>query len=259
MIFKNKYKSLRIHEVAAALLGYGKLDKESGSSIEKMSILERKEYCQHDAQLVAELVKMENGNILKIMQVIASHTGLRVEEVCHKGMAGIWTRILNDVIAKKVALIGYDNLSSPLRKLYSNRHQSSSEYRSIENDFEQWELEEDESDDECGDDYSYDPQNKQEDGQGYFTKSNHQIERETKESVRKYKGASVLEPVRGLHPDVYLFDVTSLYPTMIIKNNLSPETINCSCCKNNPKAKELCTPELLQDYKHIPKRGYWIC
>ena len=117
--------------------------------------------------------------------------------------------------------------------------------------------------DECGDDYSDDfssnPQNNQEDGEGYSIKANHRIEIETKESVKKYKGAIVLEPVRGLHPDVYLFDVTSLYPTMIIKYNLSPETVNCSCCKNNPKAKELYTTELLKDCKHIPKQGYWIC
>src|SRR5919202_224298 len=38
--------------------------------------------------------------------------------------------------------------------------------------------------------------------------------------------------------DVHMFDVTSLYPTMIIKYNLSPETVNCSCCKNDSQAEE---------------------
>jgi DNA polymerase elongation subunit (family B) len=42
---------------------------------------------------------------------------------------------------------------------------------------------------------------------------------------RKYKGAVVLEPKRGLHQDAHVFDVTSLYPTIIIKYNLSPETV----------------------------------
>jgi hypothetical protein len=56
------------------------------------------------------------------MQVIANHTGLRLEEVYHKGMTGIWTKILNDAISKKVALVGYENLPITLRKLYSNKH-----------------------------------------------------------------------------------------------------------------------------------------
>ena len=222
VIYKNKYKSLRIHEVATALLGHGKLDNKSGYNIAKMSISERKEYCQNDAHLVAELVKIDNGNILKIMQVIASHTGLKLEEVCHKGMTGIWTKILNDVISRRVELVGFDNLPFTLRKLYSSNHRPYSEYSSIENEFEEYEAEEEES----GDEFSYNPQNNQEDGEGYSTKANHRIEIETKESVKKYKGAIVLEPVRGLHHNVYLFDVTSLYPTMIIKYNLSPETVN---------------------------------
>lgn len=48
---------------------------------------------------------------------------------------------------------------------------------------------------------------------------------------------------------------------MIIKYNLSPETVNCSCCKDNPKARELFTPDILKDGNHIPaKEGcYWIC
>jgi hypothetical protein len=256
VIFKNKYKSLRIHEVATALLSYGKLDKKSGNSIGKMSISERKEYCQHDAHLVAELVKADNGNILKIMEVIANHTGLKLEEVCHKGMTGIWTRILNDAISKKVELVGYNNLSFTLRKLYYKNYQSFSKYGGIENDIEELGLEEE---DDNEDEDFHDIRNSQEDEHWNFTKSNSQKERQAKESVRKYKGAIVLEPVRGLHHDVYLFDVTSLYPTMIIKYNLSPETVNCSCCRNDPKAKEICSTELLKDCKHFPKNGYWIC
>ena len=65
------------------------------------------------------------------MQVIASHTGLKFEEVCHKGMTGIWKKILNDAISKKIAIVGYDNiLPYALRKLYSNKT-SYFEYRII--------------------------------------------------------------------------------------------------------------------------------
>ena len=40
----------------------------------------------------------------------------------------------------------------------------------------------------------------------------------------KYKGGIVLEPIPGTHPDVYHFDFTSLYPSIIRTFNISPET-----------------------------------
>lgn len=142
VIFKNKYKSLRLHEVAMALLGYGKLDNKSGASIAEMSVAERKAYCMHDAHLVAKLVRINNGDILKIMQVIANHTGLKLEEVCHKGMASIWNKILNDAISKRISLVGYYNIPSSLRKLYSDtNYRSAEKYEQIEYDLDT-ELEE---------------------------------------------------------------------------------------------------------------------
>ena len=119
--FKNKYKSLRLDEVGKALLGYGKLENKTGAKLDEMSVEERKSYCLHDAHIVAELVRINNGQILKIMDIIASHTGLKFEEVCHKGMSSIWRKILNDAISKKISLIGYDSLPIALRKLYSNK------------------------------------------------------------------------------------------------------------------------------------------
>jgi hypothetical protein len=118
VIFKNRYKSLHLHDVSTALLGYDKL--ASGKGVTNLSVTERKSYCQHDAHIVADLIRIKNGDILKIMQVIAHHTGLRLDEVCHRGMTSIWNKILNDSISKKISLIGYDNLPSTLRKLYSN-------------------------------------------------------------------------------------------------------------------------------------------
>ena len=142
VIFKNKYKCLRIHEVATALLGYGKLNNKSGVNISNMPVHERKSYCMHDAHIVAELVRIKNGDIMKIMQVISDHTGLKLEEVCHKGMTRIWNKILNDAILNRISIVGYDNIPSSLRKLYSN-HQSYSEYQQIEYNFDT-ELEDDE-------------------------------------------------------------------------------------------------------------------
>ena len=118
VIFKNRYKSLHLHDVSTALLGYGKLS--SGKEVMNLSVAERKAYCLHDSHIVAELVRINNGDIMKIMQVISKHTGLTLDEVCHKGMTAIWNKILNDSISRRISLIGYDNIPSVLRKLYSN-------------------------------------------------------------------------------------------------------------------------------------------
>ena len=42
-------------------------------------------------------------------------------------------------------------------------------------------------------------------------------EMSTGEQYKNYRGAIVLEPVRGIHRDVSVFDATSLYPTIIIE------------------------------------------
>jgi hypothetical protein len=109
-------------EVASTLLGYGKLDDERGSAINKMTADRRKAYCMHDAHLVAELVRIDDGNILKMMDIITHHTGLNLVEVCEKGMVGIWTKILNEAVSRKVNLVGYNGLPTILGRLYSKSY-----------------------------------------------------------------------------------------------------------------------------------------
>jgi DNA polymerase I len=82
---------------------------------------------------------------------------------------------------------------------------------------------------------------------------------------RKYRGGLVIEPVRGDYKNqsVYVLDVKSLYPTMMINNNISFETVNCDCCRNNPNAKvpkeimDLIDKNLLEEEKR--RDPYWIC
>jgi len=52
---------------------------------------------------------------------------------------------------------------------------------------------------------------------------------------KKYQGAIVLEPVKGVHFDVTCLDFASLYPSIIKTKNISYETIRCShdSCKIN--------------------------
>ena len=123
-----------------ALLGYGKLEGKSGSELLQMSIHERKAYCMHDAHIIADLIKIKNGDIMKTMQVIAAHTGLKLEDACHKGMTGIWTKMLNDSISKRISLVGYYNIPNALRKLYT-KHTTYFEYQQAEEDLEESEFE----------------------------------------------------------------------------------------------------------------------
>ena len=48
----------------------------------------------------------------------------------------------------------------------------------------------------------------------------------------------LLEPTKGYYQQpVYVLDVKSLYPTMMINNNISFDTVNCDCCKYDPRSK----------------------
>ncbi|MBT7240947.1 MAG: hypothetical protein HN878_00495 [Candidatus Diapherotrites archaeon] len=76
------------------------------------------------------------------------------------------------------------------------------------------------------------------------------------------KGAFVKEPLAGLHENIAVLDFASLYPSIIVSHNISPETTNCShkeCEKNkSPDGTIFCTkekgmfPEILE--KMLTKR-----
>lgn len=51
-----------------------------------------------------------------------------------------------------------------------------------------------------------------------------------KRRLRRFRGGYVKEPVQGLHEGLAVFDFRSLYPSIIVTFNISPETLNCSCC-----------------------------
>ncbi|MBN1456008.1 MAG: hypothetical protein JW945_07140 [Methanomicrobia archaeon] len=44
------------------------------------------------------------------------------------------------------------------------------------------------------------------------------------------RGGMIYDPRVGVHEDVLEIDFTSLYPTIMVKQNISPETVLCSCC-----------------------------
>lgn len=63
--------------------------------------------------------------------------------------------------------------------------------------------------------------------------------------LRTDRGGLILDPVPGIHENVVEFDYASLYPHIMIQENISPETVLCSCCPHSSH--------------RVPQLGYHIC
>lgn len=61
----------------------------------------------------------------------------------------------------------------------------------------------------------------------------------SRRSQPAYSGGFVKEPQEGLHEHLALFDYRSLYPTIIVAYNISPDTFNCDCCQAQGMMKDL--------------------
>jgi DNA polymerase-2 len=55
------------------------------------------------------------------------------------------------------------------------------------------------------------------------------------------KGGLVYTPIPGLHEHVAELDFTAMYPSIMVRFNISPETVGSSCCQGEP-VPELGTP-----------------
>ena len=51
------------------------------------------------------------------------------------------------------------------------------------------------------------------------------------------KGGLVYQPIVGLHEGVAEIDFASMYPAMMVRHNISPETVGCACCAADPAAR----------------------
>jgi DNA polymerase-2 len=47
------------------------------------------------------------------------------------------------------------------------------------------------------------------------------------------RGGLIFQPVMGFHEQIAEMDFVSMYPTIMVEHNVSPETVNCRCCKND--------------------------
>ena len=73
--------------------------------------------------------------------------------------------------------------------------------------------------------------------------------------MQECTGGIVLQPKKGLYHNLVVADVTSLYPSMAILHNMSFDTVNCECCKNDSNCK--INEEIIKGCKI--EKEYWIC
>jgi DNA polymerase elongation subunit (family B) len=59
------------------------------------------------------------------------------------------------------------------------------------------------------------------------------------------RGGYIFDPQVGIYEDVTELDFSSMYPNIMVKFNISPETVLCRCCKNSKE--------------RVPVLGYHIC
>ena len=61
------------------------------------------------------------------------------------------------------------------------------------------------------------------------------------------RGGLIFQPKMGYHEQVAELDFVSMYPTIMVEHNVSPETVNCRCCART-EAREI-----------VPELDYTIC
>ncbi len=78
------------------------------------------------------------------------------------------------------------------------------------------------------------------------------------------RGSLIFEPRIGYHKDIAEIDFTSLFPSIMIRYNISTETLFCSCCRDNKvpglninicRKRQGIIPEMLEPI--VKKRAYY--
>ncbi|HZE21805.1 MAG TPA: DNA polymerase domain-containing protein, partial [Desulfobaccales bacterium] len=77
------------------------------------------------------------------------------------------------------------------------------------------------------------------------------------------KGGLTFMPPVGLHARVAEVDFASMYPTIMAVHNISPETVNCSCCSGERARSEVvvgATRQVAPSFNNpVPEAGYRVC
>ncbi len=63
-------------------------------------------------------------------------------------------------------------------------------------------------------------------------------ERSRRRRIGAYEGGFVYTPEAGLHNDIVLLDFRSLYPTVMVSHNISPDTLNLDGCEDRMEMED---------------------
>jgi hypothetical protein len=201
--------------------------------------------------------------ILRLMDAIATLTGLSFETVCRIGVAKMWTKILDDRITREINLLSSSSQSATctVREQVLRQYLQRQQY--YYKDLYQQQLEQEQEEilhnGIFGDESDDNPEQREAEEQHDHTldapqeKQQHQNNNTIADLLSRttFEGGKVIEPIRGEHKNVFVLDVASLYPTMIINYNISFDTVNCSCCKDDLSAR------VSKEISSV--RDYWIC
>jgi DNA polymerase elongation subunit (family B) len=104
-IFRNSYRTLRLDEVSKVVLSEhdeelsaGKYKGLTGKEVQELSVEEQKKYVLRDAELVMQLSKHNNGEVLDAIKSISEITGLDFERVCKTGLSTWWAAIFDNMV-----------------------------------------------------------------------------------------------------------------------------------------------------------------
>lgn len=78
-----------------------------------------------------------------------------------------------------------------------------------------------------------------------WKKNRHEAFKSAAELVESDRGGLIYTPVTGFHKSVYGLDFSSLYPSIMKRENISVDTLNCACC--------------VSDGNSVPGLGYHFC
>jgi DNA polymerase elongation subunit (family B) len=65
------------------------------------------------------------------------------------------------------------------------------------------------------------------------------------ELLMEDRGGFIFEPKVGVHEGIAELDFSALYPSIMLRKNISPETVRCSCCPNSDN--------------RVPELGWNVC
>ena len=203
-VYDNLYNAEDLDTISRALLGErgGKFEGMTGPEFELSNdIIKKRLYVFKDAQLVLQCIARNNYEVLQVISALSQLTEIKFETLCRsRGVGKIWSEILDRSVNSKL---------SQMQSL------------PVAND---------------SDEYLFDTLSN-------YLERNKETEPEMESNPGhiqgpRYIGGWIYDGFKaGHYKNVTVFDVSSLYPTMIVNYNLSFETVNCQCCVNNPQCK----------------------